>query len=139
MSSLLRSKWRVRVSRAGDFRWDVDFLSARGLGFGIPSMSSTPKPPAGNPGPENSADPGSDALDAPVRPLIDEVRALCDALLPADLAADTALATDLYLTTHPLMQERLYSMLSQRLGESAAVAVEPEEAADRPAKQAGRR
>ncbi len=43
-----------------------------------------------------------------MRPLLEELRAVLEALLPPDMASDWLLAIELYLTTHPLMRERLH-------------------------------
>ena len=85
-----------------------------------------------------------DSLEAPIRPVLEEIRALCEAILPPDMAADTLLAVELYVTTHPQMRERLHAMLARRIKESAELGAPPAsaEAASPEAtapKRAGRR
>lgn len=66
--------------------------------------------------------------DAASERILEEVRALCEELLPADRegaasAEDWYLASAAYLETHPLMQERLHALRSKQLDESGMVPV----------------
>ncbi len=56
--------------------------------------------------------PADPSLEDPVGPVLDEVRALYDAVLPA---------TELYLTTQPLMRERLHELLAGHIKAGADV------------------
>jgi len=82
-----------------------------------------------------------DTLEAPVRPLLDEMRAFYEAILPADMAADWHVATELYVTTHPVHRERLHAMLAKRMKQSAELGAppDPKDAAVSPERKAGRR
>ena len=127
------------------FRPHVDLLSAETGSIGITSMSikkpkpgvvaALPVPPATTPAPTEE-----DSLEAPIKPVLDELRALYEAVLPPDMAADSMLATELYLTTHPGNRERLHAILAKRMKHTADLG-EPEtnEVAVVPERKAGRR
>ena len=95
----------------------VDFLSTSAKTFVCTSMTSKN---ANHPEPA----PEEMSLDAPVEPLLEELRAFYAAFLPPELAEDSFLATALYLTTHPVMEERLHAMLGRRIEQSATLPIE---------------
>lgn len=125
---------------------DVDLLSAETRSIGITYMSIKKSKPgvvaalpiAAATAPEPVE---HDTLEAPVRPLLDEMRAFYEAILPPDMAADWHEATELYITTHPVHRERLHAMLAKRMKQSAELGAPsaPKDAAVLPERKAGRR
>lgn len=76
----------------------------------------------------SSPTPAPPPMDAASERILEDVRALCEELLPPDhatsaTAEDWYLATATYLETHPLMQERVHALRSKELDESGVVPV----------------
>lgn len=79
-------------------------------------------------------EPKEETLESPLEPLLEEVHAFCQELVPASHAEDFELAVRLYLETHPVMRERLHVLRAQMQGQSASVPVDRTETADGEAK-----
>jgi hypothetical protein len=106
----------------------VDFVSRKSRPFVCNHMSAkNPKKPAvaklvpAVPPSPPTADADDMSLEAPIQPVLEELKAFYESILPPDVAEDWHLATTLYLETHPIMQERLQAMRSRRIEKSATV------------------
>jgi hypothetical protein len=95
------------------------------------SAKTPRKPPADGGPPGNSQKGESQAA------VLEEMRALFDAILPADMAADWDAATTLYLETHPQMRERQQVLRAREVDKSGEVATAKR--SDAAVKRSGRR